>query len=445
VEKALHPNQEDNMFWRKALQILVISILLMGGIAVPSVAEEGKISSQTSLAKSTIDSDGERRGIDKIGNVTTSITNLAVQNGYTDDGNGDSIFNNNTLSMSVDNPAPAPGEIITFTIKVTNNMTETITGGVISDTLPAGLNFLEIITLDPPLSGTLSYELPILVTDLEIAPSKQVTLTFPASLSDGLAGGTVITNTASLTSNEVTTPITVSTTLIVQNRIFLPCVFNGFCTDFFDDFSNPASGWSVDDDEYRRVEYRDGEYRVLTKQSGYLYLFTAPTCPRENYVVESEVRWNESDYGFGYGLIFGVKEDFVEYYYFDVLANDQSYRLWRRDSTGFTLLAGPTGSSDINPGTNSNHLKVTREGDQISLNVNGVDLGTWTDGNITGLTYAGVAATPYGDKPVSDARFDNFSLHTLPGSSTLSLQTTNAVRPTFENDTSREKLKDLDW
>ena len=41
------------MFWRKALQVLVISILLVGGFSSPSTAEGGKILSKTTIAKST--------------------------------------------------------------------------------------------------------------------------------------------------------------------------------------------------------------------------------------------------------------------------------------------------------------------------------------------------------------------------------------------------------
>ena len=40
-----------------------------------------------------------------------------------------------------------------------------------------------------------------------------------------------------------------------------------------------------------------------------------------------------------------------------------------------------------------------------------------TDDTITGLTYAGVSINPYNGVPVADARFDNFSMVNLLGSS----------------------------
>ena len=75
-----------------------------------------------------------------------------------------------------------------------------------------------------------------------------------------------------------------------------------------------------------------------------------------------------------------------------------------------------TGAPAINGGTASNHLKVTRYGTGITLEVNGTVLGTWYDGTIGGLTGAGLVTNPYNDTPVSDARFDNFSMSALPGS-----------------------------
>jgi uncharacterized repeat protein (TIGR01451 family) len=121
------------------------------------------------------------------------------------------------LKKSVDVPFPQTGQTITFTIQVTNHMTETATGGVVSDALPAGLNIAGPINLEPPLSGTVGSTPPLLVTELTIGASEKVTITIPVSISFGLARGTVITNTAWITSNEVMTPFYGSATITVAN------------------------------------------------------------------------------------------------------------------------------------------------------------------------------------------------------------------------------------
>jgi hypothetical protein len=92
----------------------------------------------------------------------------------------------------------------------------------------------------------------------------------------------------------------------------------------------------------------------------------------------------------------------------------QQFQLLRRDPSGFTTLVSATYSAAIHSGTASNHLKVTRSGSNITLEVNGTVLGIWTDSAISGLTGAGIVTNPYSNIPVSDAHFDNFAVTTLP-------------------------------
>ena len=207
-----------------------------------------------------------------------------------------------------------------------------------------------------------------------------------------------------------------------ESLIFLPVIFNNFCLDFLDDFSNSTTGWSVGENDLVRFEYLNGEYRVLSKEAGFIYLFRAPTCSRQNYVVETDARWVGTPGG-SYGLIFGITDSpgsfFNQYYLFDMNTDFQSFRLYRRNTDGsFTTVAPITFSSAIKSGNAANHLKVTRNGDQITLEVNGIVLGTWTDDVIIGLTDVGLVASPYSNMPTSDARFDNYVVNSLPGSTT---------------------------
>ena len=168
----------------------------------------------------------------------------------------------------------------------------------------------------------------------------------------------------------------------------------------------------MSDDDYVRSEYRDGEYRVLSKQDGYLYLFRAPTCERENYTVEVDVRWRKTP-GSSYGILFGITDDFGSYYLFDVNTDYQQFRLYRRSPSGFTRIAAPTYSSAIHGGTASNHLEITRDYNRIALYINGTKLGTWWDKEILGPSGVGIISSPYTGSPTSDARFDNFSVVNL--------------------------------
>jgi hypothetical protein len=194
-----------------------------------------------------------------------------------------------------------------------------------------------------------------------------------------------------------------------QLTVYLPVSFRNYCPNFFDDFSNPASGWYVWEDEDAQWEYLDGEYRILSKDDQYFYYADAPTCARENYTVEVDARWVGPP-GNMYGIMFGIIGDFEQYYTFEVSSDYQDFSLWRYDGAEWHSIFPWTVSPYINGGIASNHLKITRNGIQITLEVNGNILGTWTDSNITGATRTGVASDPYTDYPTSDARFDNFSV-----------------------------------
>jgi hypothetical protein len=201
--------------------------------------------------------------------------------------------------------------------------------------------------------------------------------------------------------------------------LFLPIVTRDYCTGFFDDFSDPASGWTIEEDDYVSAGYSNGEYLIHTKAAGYFYLYRAPSCELDNYTVEIDARWAEKT-GQSYGLIFDVKESFSYYYLFDINTDYQQFRLLYRYGPGlFTEIVSPTYSPAIQPGLASNHMGVTRLGDQITLFVNGVELGSYWDYAITGAGGVGIISSPYDDRPKSDALFDNFSLAILYSTNTV--------------------------
>ncbi len=199
----------------------------------------------------------------------------------------------------------------------------------------------------------------------------------------------------------------------------LPSLARNYCANFFDDFSNSFSGWPTGESDFVLAQYLNGEYRVQSKQP-YLFLFRSPGCERDNYVVEADMRWDgaaSSDIG----LLFGVMPNFSQYYFATIDTNYQVYAIFRRNSNGtFSFVAPWSQTGSIHPGTQLNHLKVTRNGSQITLEINGIAVGAWYDGTITGPTRTGVAMAPYEDAPVADARFDNFRVTTI-GTGTLAL------------------------
>jgi len=218
--------------------------------------------------------------------------------------------------------------------------------------------------------------------------------------------------------DSTTGQISVMTT--ISNLNFLPVVLNNYCDHFFDTFSNPNSGWKIEDNEYVRSEYLNGEYRILTKQSGYVYVFSAPSCAREYYASAVDVRWAENT-GAEYGLLMGISSNFDEYYMFLVSADYQDYGLMKRVPGGWQTIVAFTPNGNIHAGNNSNHLEAIYVDGNMTLRVNGTTLGTWFVGYATAPTWTGIVVHPYDDVATADARFDNFSVETR--SSLLQLNT----------------------
>lgn len=203
-------------------------------------------------------------------------------------------------------------------------------------------------------------------------------------------------------------------------RVHLPLLLQKLflCSDFFDDFSDPNSGWYTGEDSEGRFEYLNGEYRVLVKPADFYWLLGAPACDQINYSVEVDARWAGNS-GTSYGLVFGIQGDFEQFYSFEVNTDYQEYALYRYDSTGWTELVPWTGAAAvINPGAQTNHLKAIRNGNDITLEINGTILGTWSDGAITGDSGTGLIVSSYSDLANADAHFDNFRVTGLGSSLT---------------------------
>jgi uncharacterized repeat protein (TIGR01451 family) len=116
------------------------------------------------------------------------------------------------ISKAVNTDTPAPGEAIQYTLTVTSGMeTSTL---LISDTLPSGLTF---VPGSLEIDGTPENDptLPTLADGMHVLTNTETVVTFRATLDADLVGGTLITNTAAASSNEVSTSISSSAAITV--------------------------------------------------------------------------------------------------------------------------------------------------------------------------------------------------------------------------------------
>lgn len=223
-------------------------------------------------------------------------------------------------------------------------------------------------------------------------------------------------------------------------RAYLPLIQASCDEYFFDDFSDPNSGWPVgpvvlNSQQLGLLQYVNGEYLIHSDQPGAGYLFRplAPTMGFENYQVEAEMRFDVPTADGLVGLIFGAIIEGTEvprYYLFEIEPELQAFRLIRREYANSTDIVDYTASAAINAGAGVNHLSVIREGAQITLVVNGTTLGTWSDSGITGPGYTGLALRVRTSVPQANAYYDNFHLYyCAPGANATAFSQTARPLP----------------
>ncbi len=296
---------------------------------------------------------------------------------------------------------------ISYTLKLRNLADVDVPGVVLTDRVPSAVIY-------QPGSLTATQGLPLMAGDLitwtgTLSASSTVDIVFGATVSPAAVGGSWITNTAYV--HWAASTVTPDVGVHVMSDLYLPLLHHNFCSDFFDDFSNPISSWPVGEDADVRAQYLGGEYQLLSKVGGYLYGFASPACAQEQYRVDVDARWaSAAASGDGYALLFDVAPDLSRYGVFYVSADYGDFTLDYRDAAGVHQIVPFTASSAIHRGAISNHLTVIRHADAVTLAVNGVTLGTWSYTPVSGPTRTGLAMQPYGSRPQADARFDNFSV-----------------------------------
>ncbi len=185
------------------------------------------------------------------------------------------------------------------------------------------------------------------------------------------------------------------------------------CAGFYDDFSDPASGWPVRDSSLTSLRYFEGEYRVAAVAPG-RFVVQSPAPGYAAYGVEADMRWVGTPLGTEYGLEYGHDEDDQYAYQFAVNATTQQFRLERRNGQQpHDIIIADTASGAILPGHGVNHLKVTVDGNNHRLEINGTVVATVSEPH-DGLRKVGLLIAVPLQSGIPDARFDNFCV-SLPG------------------------------
>jgi len=207
-------------------------------------------------------------------------------------------------------------------------------------------------------------------------------------------------------------------TITPEITIYLPLVFRNYnpLLLYFDDFSDPNSGWVILDEEWGKAGYLNGEYQILLKNTQDYTLVTPDLVLPSDYRIEVDARQASSNAS-SYGLMFGLQfsGNTYEGYQIIVYPTTQEYLLTKRNMDGsVSELIDWTYSTAIHQGMGTNHLRVDRIGTVIYLYINDTLVTTFTDSSFTSSGRdAGVGAFSGYSAPV-DVRFDNFSAYRTP-------------------------------
>jgi hypothetical protein len=218
-------------------------------------------------------------------------------------------------------------------------------------------------------------------------------------------------------------------------RTWMPALTRNYCTGpSVDGFGNPASGWPIAETAYWSYSYLSGEYRMYAKASAF-GAASRGERPTGQFSVEVDTRIVSSVDGSS-GILFGLTDDWSEFYTFEVYPNLQIGAIWHNQNGAWTLVTYAI-SGAIQTGHGSNHLKVetsTASGYQASFYINNTFISSLVlPYGATTLRRVGLTSST--DAAGFDARFDNYKLVYEGCPATVlfgAQQAGDAPNPTFE-------------
>jgi uncharacterized repeat protein (TIGR01451 family) len=335
-------------------------------------------------------------------------------------------------SKAADKTHAASSDVVNITLSLYNYGFADSDNIVISDTLPISLNYVEG-TLHAT-SGTADMQNGVITWTGSLTATSSVNIDFGVKVSSSAEIGTSITNTA-IFRTEAETFVRETTINIVPHEIFMPCTTRACGPSFFDNFSNPGTGWPIANDEIATLGYMNGEYQVLVKPAGWV-VFAYHDYGVSEYKLEVDTRAASHVNG-GTGLIFGLSNN--GFYLFEI--SDGWFSLWRNDSGSWAQVIGWIQSGALHMGNETNHLVVVRKQTNITLYANDTMLASTNDGTYLG---GGLGMMSESFTANYDGRFDNFSVTTggcIGSPSTALLPINNLAAEDFWIERSRGPTK----
>ncbi len=178
---------------------------------------------------------------------------------------------------------------------------------------------------------------------------------------------------------------------------------------FYDDFSDPNSGWDqVDETDYFTNYYMD-TYRIRVDTEMMDSWANPGDHNFSDVVIEVDATKNGGSDDNDFGLICRYLD--TTRYYYAIISSDGYYGISKSTSESTVILGRDSlvYSDVINQGFATNHMRFDCVGTSLTLYINGQVLDQQTDGEYTSGNVGLIAGTY--DTPGTDILFDNFGVY----------------------------------
>jgi hypothetical protein len=254
-------------------------------------------------------------------------------------------------------------------------------------------------------------EAPVATEEIPAPTAADIPTAEPTSSGGGIVGGVNAGGAAQIaTAEAATAQVVAATAEIEQANAELATLLASGKQIFQDEFVDNRNNWftgTFNDIETDKIE--DGVFKVIwagDSTSYELYEVREMT----NFVAEVDCLVHQGGTDGSCGLVFSQKKK-VGYYKFEVF--DNYYRLFVVHPEGDpTTLAEGDPVGIVKPG-DVNRLRVIKQGDQISIFLNGTPLKTLSDSTYT-TGKVGVSTDSYKKDGGVEIWFDNFVIWELP-------------------------------
>jgi hypothetical protein len=233
--------------------------------------------------------------------------------------------------------------------------------------------------------------------------------TYAVSYADGRDGYTVTDTTVSLEGDTLTFSF-VAADQAAQTRTMFRT--SSAAPSYSNDFSDPNSGWSVDDTEIGNNGYGDGYYFVTSKTDQNSKTGWAPYSFGDTVInVDATPFSGPTDSNFGYFVQCRTQTN-GDAYRFEVTADGYFSAGYFADDGYTSLLSGDVWqtSTAIQQGMVTNHITLTCAGSHFKFEVNGVTLYEGDDTHFTTEGEIGLGVAVYDPDATAEVRFDNLAV-----------------------------------